>query len=153
MLKSAELTGLEPATTAVTGRCSNQLSYNSSNRDEIYTWLMNGAQVFYECQRCGNCCRFPGFVHLTPADLDRLAAFLGLSPEETAARHTELSPTRAGLVLKSRENGECIFLEGVNHCSIQAAKPDQCSGFPNRWNFPGWETQCEAIPVPLPADG
>jgi hypothetical protein len=28
-------------------------------------------------------------------------------------------------------------------------KPEQCSGFPNKWNFPGWRQVCEAIPVPI----
>ncbi|GEM_PF-1413930 len=35
MPENPELTGLEPATPAVTGRCSNQLSYSSKNGSEI----------------------------------------------------------------------------------------------------------------------
>jgi hypothetical protein len=29
---------------------------------------------------------------------------------------------------------------------VQEAKPIQCKGFPNTWNFPGWRAVCEAIP-------
>jgi hypothetical protein len=28
-------------------------------------------------------------------------------------------------------------------------KPEQCAGFPNKWNFTGWRQVCEAIPVPV----
>jgi len=104
-------------------------------------------QVFYECQRCGNCCRCPGFVHLTDEDTDRLAAHLNLSVADFAARYTELDPFRSHLVLKNRPNGECVFLEGINKCAVHPAKPVQCEGFPNKWNFPGWRDMCQAIPV------
>ena len=42
-------------------------------------------------------------------------------------------------------DGACIFLEGVNTCLIQPVKPEQCRGFPNAWNFPGWRDMCEAV--------
>jgi hypothetical protein len=34
---------------------------------------------------------------------------------------------------------------------VQPAKPVQCAGFPNTWNFPGWREVCEAVPSLLPA--
>jgi Fe-S-cluster containining protein len=51
------------------------------------------------------------------------------------------------LSLIARPNHECIFLEGTNVCKIQAVKPQQCAGFPNAWNFPGWREVCVAVPV------
>ena len=54
------------------------------------------------------------------------------------------------LSIIDKPNGECIFLEGVNTCTIQAVKPAHCKGFPNAWNFPGWREICEAVPVELP---
>ncbi len=108
---------------------------------------MSAAQVFYQCQRCGNCCRWPGHVKLTPEDVERLAAFLLLSVPEFTRQYTGLHPQRTCLILKTRENGECIFLEGLNTCLVNAAKPQQCSDFPNKWNYPGWRDHCEAIPL------
>ena len=78
--------------------------------------------------------------------MDNLSAFLNLTVDEFTRLHTELHPQRSCLILKSRENGECIFLEGHNTCRVNQAKPGQCSNFPNLWNFPGWREQCEAIP-------
>jgi uncharacterized protein len=48
--------------------------------------------------------------------------------------------------LQENPDGTCVFLEGRN-CRIHPVKPDQCAGFPNTWNFPGWREVCEAIPV------
>jgi Fe-S-cluster containining protein len=104
-------------------------------------------QAFYQCQRCGNCCRWPGTVKLTLEDIERMADFLKISPEEATETFTEIHPSRQWLVLKNRPAGECIFLEGINTCRIQKVKPIQCQGFPNKWNFPGWREVCEAIEV------
>ncbi|MDR1146166.1 MAG: YkgJ family cysteine cluster protein [Verrucomicrobiales bacterium] len=109
---------------------------------------MNETQVIYRkyiCRRCGNCCRWPGLVKLTAADTARLAAFLRLTVEELVAEYAELHPRRTGLVLKSRANGECCFLAGVNRCRVNPVKPAQCDGFPNRWQFPGWREVCAAV--------
>lgn len=107
---------------------------------------MNQA-TYYLCQRCGNCCRWPGFVRLNSGDIERLARFLDLTEYEFTHRYTEFLPDRTGLTLKERDDGSCIFLEDAS-CSVNPAKPSQCSGFPNTWNFPGWRSQCEAIALP-----
>jgi len=97
--------------------------------------------------RCGNCCRWPGFVKLTQGDITRIARFLALSEHDFIQNYTQLRPNREGLALTNKPNEECIFLEGVNTCRIQAVKPEQCRGFPNDWNFPGWRAVCEAQPL------
>jgi Fe-S-cluster containining protein len=104
----------------------------------------------YVCQRCGNCCRWPGFVRLSHGEAERIAQYLGLAIHDFVERFTHLHPDRAALMLHSRPNGECVFLDGRNVCSIQAVKPRQCVGFPNAWNFPGWRAVCEAIEVTTP---
>ena len=101
--------------------------------------------IFYECQRCTACCRWPGHVNLTDAEIARLAAFKGLSEVAFIEQFTRLRPDRHGLSLADKPNGECIFLDGKD-CSVQPVKPQQCRDFPNRWNFPGFEKVCRAIP-------
>lgn len=100
----------------------------------------------YVCQRCGNCCRWPGFVRLGRGEAARIAAFLGMDEAAFAEEWTELLPDRSALGLKSREDGSCVFLDGKNVCRIQPVKPLQCRGFPNAWRFPGWRRVCEAVP-------
>jgi len=109
--------------------------------------------VIYECQRCTACCRWPGLVHVTNAEIDRLAEFLGLPVADFIQHHTRLATDRRGLSLCETATGACEFLDG-NDCRVQAVKPQQCRDFPNGWNFPGWQIECRAIPqVELPATG
>ena len=103
-------------------------------------------QPYYQCQRCTNCCRWPGFVKIEEADIAAMAQFLALSESEFIEQYTRLRQYRDGLALVDKPNGECIFLAG-RVCLVQAVKPLQCIGFPNTWNFPGWREVCEAIPL------
>lgn len=113
---------------------------------------MKNSAVHYVCQRCGNCCRWPGFVRVGDAEIAALARFLNLAEHDFIQRYTRLQPERNGLALTDKANGECVFLQGTQ-CSVQAVKPEQCAGFPNAWNFPGWRDSCEAIPVLRPTGG
>ena len=79
-------------------------------------------------------------------DIAAISGLLSLSEHDFIQRYTRLRPRRDGLALIDKANGECIFLEGRD-CAVQAAKPGQCRGFPNTWNFPGWRAVCEAKPV------
>lgn len=101
--------------------------------------------IFHECQRCTACCRWPGQVPLSDAEITRLAAYLKLEEAEFIDQFTRLAQDRRGLALKDKPNGECIFLDGID-CRVQEVKPQQCRDFPNLWNFPGFEKVCQAIP-------
>ncbi len=107
----------------------------------------SGSPPRYLCQRCGNCCRWPGDVRITEEEAGRIARFLGLTESEFVQSATRLNANRTGLSIIDKPNGECLYLDGVNVCLIQPVKPAQCSGFPNDWNFPGWREQCEAVEV------
>lgn len=99
--------------------------------------------VFYECQRCTACCRWPGDVRVDQEEIRLIAAHRGLSEDEFIQRHTRLTRDRRGLSLVEKENGECLFLDG-NRCAVQEVKPQQCRDFPNLWRFPGFEAKCRA---------
>ncbi len=103
--------------------------------------------VSYVCQRCGNCCRWPGDVIVTPEEIGLIAKHLDVSETEFIENYTRLSANRKHLSIIDKENGSCLFLEGLNNCKIQSVKPDQCKGFPNKWRFDGWRDVCEAIEV------
>ena len=105
--------------------------------------------VFYQCQRCTACCRWPGDVKVSAAEITAIAGFLGMEEEEFIQTHTRLRTDRQGLSLIEKKNHECVMLDGRD-CRIQPVKPEQCRGFPNTWNFPGWEKICHAIPVAVP---
>lgn len=111
-------------------------------------------EVTYVCQRCTACCKWPGDVRLEDDEIAPIATHLGMSEGDFLDRYTRLRTNRQGLSLIEKENHECIMLED-NSCIIHEVKPEQCKGFPNKWNFPGWRQVCEAKAVPkkLTADG
>ena len=107
---------------------------------------VNLPPIHYQCQRCGNCCKWPGDVIITEAETESIAAFLEMPVADFVENYTRLRANRQGLSIDDKPNGECLFLDGIN-CQINPVKPAQCAGFPNAWNFPGWRDVCEAIPV------
>lgn len=109
---------------------------------------LDNPAVTYLCQRCGNCCRWPGDVLVTDAEIAAIAAHLGWEEREFIQQFTRLGANRQHLSLSEKPDGSCVFLESANSCRIQAVKPEQCRGFPNRWRFDGWREVCEAVELP-----
>ncbi|MBK9140139.1 MAG: YkgJ family cysteine cluster protein [Verrucomicrobia bacterium] len=101
--------------------------------------------IFYDCQRCTACCRWPGQVKLTEAEITALAAHLEISEFDFIQRYTRLRPDRRGLALTEQPDGACVFLDGRD-CRVQPVKPQQCRDFPNGWRFEGFEKFCRAVP-------
>lgn len=108
--------------------------------------FIGSAMNKFLCQRCTNCCRWPGFVKVSNEDITAISAHLGMDEREFVEKFTRLRPSRDGLALIDQPDGACVFLDGRD-CRIQPVKPHQCTGFPNTWNFPGWRDVCEAIEV------
>jgi Fe-S-cluster containining protein len=107
--------------------------------------------IFHDCQRCTACCRWPGQVRLTDAEITRIATFLQLCETDFIQRYTRLQHDRLGLALLEQPDGACVLLDG-NLCSIQPVKPQQCRDFPNLWQYPGAEQYCRAIPREVSED-
>jgi len=87
------------------------------------------APFSFDCHRCGHCCRVGhGRVWVEAEDVPALAALRGESAAAFAARH--LVATAEGLSLRERPDGGCCLLEGDAHCTVYAARPEQCRTFP-----------------------
>ncbi len=99
----------------------------------------------FQCLRCGNCCRWPGYVRVNEEECAAIAAYLGMPVLEFTARYTILTSDRRMLSLIENAAGECIFYDNdPPGCRIDPVKPTQCREFPLYWNFPGWEKECAA---------
>ena len=101
----------------------------------------------YLCERCTNCCRWPGDVKVSEKEISAMAGFLQMPEDVFIQQYTRLRANRRGLSLIDQPDGACIFLEGQD-CKIQYVKPQQCRDFPNAWNFPGWRDICMATEIP-----
>ena len=93
--------------------------------------------------KCGACCRWRGYVRLADHETLRIAEYVGLETEEFTRTFTRLTEDRRSLSLIEKEDGTCIFLApDSGYCIINAVKPQQCSDFPLKWNFEGWDKVC-----------
>ncbi|MEM7386080.1 MAG: YkgJ family cysteine cluster protein, partial [Verrucomicrobiota bacterium] len=71
-------------------------------------------EIHYQCQRCANCCKWPGDVNITDEEADAIANFLGLEVGAFLEEYTRLRRNRRGLSIVDKSNGECVFLEGID---------------------------------------
>lgn len=99
----------------------------------------------FQCQRCGACCRVPGYVVLEPGEVEIIAVFLGMDVYAFSETYTRLTWNRGGLSLTEQEDGRCVFLQADNTCRIQPVKPAQCKGFPFLWRSKTLERECAAL--------
>ncbi|MBD5557896.1 MAG: YkgJ family cysteine cluster protein [Desulfovibrio sp.] len=86
------------------------------------------ADSLFHCQMCGHCCEGRGGIVVSPTDLKRLAAFLGLAPETVVERYGEISGGK--LKVRNGEDGRCIFFREGAGCSVHEGKPSICRAWP-----------------------
>jgi len=90
-------------------------------------WYRDGLK--FECTRCGKCCTGEtGFVWVNEEEIAAIAEMRGESIEEVTALHTrELRQKRT---LREKANGDCVFYERGEGCTIYSIRPRQCRTWP-----------------------
>jgi hypothetical protein len=97
----------------------------------------------FECQRCNECCRQPGFVYLSPDEAGKAAAFMNMEAFDFTNAYCELEDRRY-LVLKKNPDESCVFLSEKG-CLIYPVRPQQCRDFPVGWRTPKSLHYCAGI--------
>jgi uncharacterized protein len=100
-----------------------------------------------DCRSCANCCktRHPVFSR---TEVQRIAAYLGLTPAELRARYLEVDQEVAKYITRQLP---CPFLKD-NLCSIYDVRPSVCAGYPHlHRNFRHrlWQTIDNAETCPI----
>jgi uncharacterized protein len=80
----------------------------------------------FECQRCGDCCKGYGGTFVTPADIERIADYIGTPKKKFVATYCRMSGGKP--LLSQRKDGYCIFWDGL--CTIHPVKPRMCRQWP-----------------------
>ena len=65
--------------------------------------------IFYECDRCTACCRWPGEVRLDDGEIARISAFLKVPEVQFIQQHTRLTQDRRGLALNDKPNYQAFW--------------------------------------------
>lgn len=117
-------------------------------------WYKDGLR--FKCTGCGKCCTgTPGYVWVSPAEAEALAAHLQISVEEFIKKYTRRVGDRLSLTeRKNQGNYDCVFLEG-KRCTVYESRPKQCRTYPwwpeNVSSKEEWEEEgvrCEGINLP-----
>jgi len=84
------------------------------------------ASELFVCRKCGDCCHGYGGTHVTPKDMEAIAAYIDTDMETLQSRYCNRSGSR--FVLAQKEDGYCIFWNKL--CTIHPVKPRMCRAWP-----------------------
>lgn len=94
-------------------------------------WYSKGLK--FKCTGCGKCCSgSPGYVWISPEEIEKLADFLKIGLEECVQRYIRQVGPRYSLrelPPKADGNVDCVFLDG-KACTIYPVRPLQCKTYP-----------------------
>jgi Fe-S-cluster containining protein len=110
-------------------------------------WYQDGLR--FRCTRCGQCCTGePGNVWVNEAELQAIAEFLG-EPESVVKAVYTWRAVR-GLSLREKTNGDCVFYDREQGCTIYSVRPRQCRTWPfwesNVATPEDWQKTCRVCP-------
>jgi Fe-S-cluster containining protein len=111
-------------------------------------WYSGGLR--FQCTQCGDCCSgSEGFVWVNQAEIDAMAARLGIPAADFEQRHVKRVGVRRSLT--ERPNGDCVLLdEKTRKCTAYEERPRQCKTWPfwdsNIRTPEAWAEAAEACP-------
>jgi len=110
-------------------------------------WYSDGLR--FSCTRCGHCCTGqPGYVWVHDEEIADIASNRGETAEQVTALYTRSVGRRRSL--KEKANGDCVFYDRAEGCTVYAARPRQCRTWPfwesNVLTPESWRRTCEVCP-------
>ena len=95
--------------------------------DHLFRRIAREVEQQIDCKACANCCREPR-VSVSRRDIETLARYLDMSPEQVVREYTNVDPEDRETILRQTKDG-CVFLNG-NLCMVYKARPRACCEFP-----------------------
>jgi Fe-S-cluster containining protein len=111
-------------------------------------WFKDGLR--FHCTQCGDCCTgAPGYVWVNKAEIEALAAKVGLEIAEFERKYVREVGVRNSLI--EFANGDCVFFDGqTRKCKVYDARPRQCRTWPfwesNIKTEEDWRQTCAVCP-------
>ncbi|MCC6950245.1 MAG: YkgJ family cysteine cluster protein [Phycisphaerales bacterium] len=94
-------------------------------------------QMRFRCTMCGSCCSGPeGYVVVSEAEIDAMAAAIGVESGEFVFRYTHLTSRGRSLRdVQTARGHDCVFLDRTSSpgralCRAYQARPAQCRTWP-----------------------
>jgi Fe-S-cluster containining protein len=119
----------------------------SQNQPDAELWYRDG--LHFECTRCGACCTGePGYVWVDIAEIEAMAAQMGLSRDEFSLKYVRRIGARHSL--REKPGGDCILWDRDRGCTVYESRPIQCQTWPfwpeNIESRSDWDHICSICP-------
>ena len=102
----------------------------------------------FDCKQCGKCCYGEGGIHVNQEGRERIARFLGMTPDSFVTTYCEERNGR--IYIKTGSDNFCVFFNNEKQCLIHPVKPGTCSQWPfypaNVNDEDTWEAARDACP-------
>jgi Fe-S-cluster containining protein len=110
-------------------------------------WYQDGLR--FSCTRCGNCCTgAPGFVWVSDEEIAAIAIYRGEPEKEVRGLYTRRDGRHRSL--REKANGDCVFYDREQGCTIYPVRPRQCRTWPfwesNLHTPADWRRTCQVCP-------
>jgi len=89
-------------------------------------------EIISPCEKCGKCC-VGKEIRITPDEYVRIRRYLKEKGKYFKFYVLKYDKGIPVLIIKNKENGECVFLEN-GKCMIHEVKPFQCKSYPAIFN-------------------
>jgi Fe-S-cluster containining protein len=81
---------------------------------------------FFECQKCGDCCKGYGGAFVNDHEAERISDYLGIDQDLFLSDYCDWSGRRP--MIRTAESDYCIFWDEL--CTIHEVKPRMCKIWP-----------------------
>ncbi len=81
---------------------------------------------FFQCQKCGECCKGYGGVFVNEQEIKHISRYLNMDAESFLTDYCQWSGGRP--LIRTAESGYCVFWDKV--CTIHPVKPRMCKIWP-----------------------
>ncbi len=81
---------------------------------------------FFQCQKCGECCKGYGGVFVNKQEIKHISRYLNMDAESFLTDYCQWSGGRP--LIRTSESGYCVFWDKV--CTIHPVKPRMCKIWP-----------------------
>ena len=97
----------------------------------------------FTCLRCGQCCRWHGYVQVSEEEVEQIASLTGTDISEFYETMT-VPGDGDDVSLNENEDGSCPFyVPSPPGCRIYGCRPSQCRTYPLEWNNP--DKPCQGL--------
>ena len=87
---------------------------------------MTKSSDYFQCQKCGECCKGYGGVFVSGREIERISQHLQIDLDDFVRNYCQWSGNRP--LIKTSDSGYCIFWDEV--CTIHQVKPRMCKIWP-----------------------